>query len=22
MSKTWNFDQPLDDVKTTASHEE
>ncbi|MCC9683838.1 hypothetical protein HK261_01180 [Streptococcus agalactiae] len=22
MSKTWNFDQPLDDVKSTSSHEE
>lgn len=22
MSKTWNFDQPLDDVKPTSSHEE
>ncbi|HEL1664888.1 TPA: chemotaxis protein, partial [Streptococcus suis] len=21
MSKTWNFDQPLDDVKPTSSHE-
>ena len=22
MSKTWNFDQPLEDVKPTSSHEE
>ena len=22
MSKTWNFDQPLDDVKPTSPHEE
>ncbi|WP_422803653.1 DUF5945 family protein [Streptococcus sp. FT1-106] len=22
MSKTWNFDQPLDDVKSTSSNEE
>ncbi|HEM3549422.1 DUF5945 family protein [Streptococcus suis] len=22
MSKTWNFDQPLDDVKPTSAHEE
>ena len=22
MSKTWNFNQPLDDVKPTSSHEE
>ncbi|HEL1906470.1 TPA: chemotaxis protein [Streptococcus suis] len=22
MSKTWDFDQPLDDVKSTSSHEE
>ena len=22
MSKTWNFDQPLDDVKPTSSNEE
>ncbi|HFI0120109.1 TPA: DUF5945 family protein [Streptococcus suis] len=22
MSKTWNFDKPLDDVKPTSSHEE
>ena len=22
MSKTWNFDQPLDDEKSTSSHEE
>ncbi|MCC9980023.1 chemotaxis protein [Streptococcus agalactiae] len=22
MSKTWNFDQPLDDVKPTSFHEE
>lgn len=22
MSKTWNFDQPLDDAKPTSSHEE
>ncbi|HFI0635574.1 TPA: DUF5945 family protein [Streptococcus suis] len=22
MSKTWNFDQPLDNVKPTSSHEE
>ena len=22
MSKTWNFDQPLDDLKPTSSHEE